>query len=112
MRGDGRQRCCGLREVWVGGCGRVEVREGQTLGPPCQACCCVVMMGAIGACVVAACGLEAGGACSPAVVVAVVVAGGIWDVVAMVVPTGSVIMTCCSDTPCVALGGRVSSVAG
>lgn len=69
-------------------------------------------MGIVGACVMAPCGLEAGGACSHAVVIAVVIAGGIWDVAAVVVPTGSVITTCCSDTPCVALGGRVSSVVG
>ena len=66
--------------------------------PPCY---CVVMMSAAGAFVVAAYGLEAGGACSPAVVVVV---GGIWDVTAVVVPTCSVMMTCCSDTAYVALG--------
>ena len=64
----------------------------------------LVMRGAVGACVMVAGGSKTGrcGATSPGFVVAVLVIGGIWAVNLVVVPAGSVIITCYSDISCVA----------
>ena len=75
---------------------------GALPGAPVPPCSCAMMMGAVGACVVATCGSDIGrrGAASPAAIVA----GGTWVVVAVELATGSVIITCCSEMACGAPG--------
>ena len=57
--------------------GGVGKHGGANPGAPEPTYCCIVTMGTVGACVVVFFGPETGGACSPIVVVIVVVTGGI-----------------------------------